>query len=119
MNRTEAKEHLSILSAQAPNTVIDSTYEEYLKGDAKGRKTMRALLALTSLADYENVLAVYEGYTLEELLTLEHGYWVCQCDKNYVHNRNEKSRCEQCNYASTFLPSPTKEELKNMKLVTK
>lgn len=119
MNRTEAHHHLNAVSAQAPNTVIDDTYEDYLKGDAKGRKTLRALLALTSLADYENVLAVYEGYTLEELLALEHDYWVCQCDKNYVHSRTEKSRCEQCNYASTFLPSPTAEELNKLKLATK
>jgi hypothetical protein len=47
------------------NTVIDHNWHDYLKRD---KKTLNSILVLTGYEYYQEVLAMFEGLTIEELL---------------------------------------------------
>jgi hypothetical protein len=56
---------LNQITIDTPNTVIDYVWEEYISPEV-----LRELMYLTDLKSYAEILAKYEGYTVEEMLNL-------------------------------------------------
>ena len=68
MDTPKAIEVLKKVVTDSPNTVIDPDWEQYLAEDDPNG-ILPALLKVSKMKNYEELLLKYEGYTVEELLS--------------------------------------------------
>lgn len=59
------KESIKILEELDPITVIDDNWDSYLKEQPE---VIEALCNITNCFDYQEILKIYEGFTIEDLL---------------------------------------------------